>query len=150
MTYLICHHLKTNVIRKNVGKYVIKVRELGLRILELISEGLGLEPKYFANELSGWQVMSIHHYPPCPDPSLALGTRKHGDTGLVTILLQDHVPGLQVLKDGEWIGVEAIPDAFVINIGYQLQVYIFFCFHNHIYTLSPVNSVTQHSKSFHF
>ncbi|XP_057517649.1 protein DOWNY MILDEW RESISTANCE 6-like [Amaranthus tricolor] len=108
--------------RKNVGKYVIKVRELGLRILELISEGLGLEPKYFANELSGWQVMSIHHYPPCPDPSLALGTRKHGDTGLVTILLQDHVPGLQVLNDGEWIGVEAIPDAFVINIGYQLQM----------------------------
>ncbi|KMT10352.1 hypothetical protein BVRB_5g121020 [Beta vulgaris subsp. vulgaris] len=108
--------------REVVGDYVMKVREVGSRILELICEGLGLEPGYFAGELSQLQIMSVHHYPPCPDPSLTLGTRKHCDTGLITILLQGDIPGLQVLKDGQWIGVEAIPDALVINVGYQLQI----------------------------
>lgn len=111
--------------REVVGDYVMKVREVGSRILELICEGLGLEPGYFAGELSQLQIMSVHHYPPCPDPSLTLGTRKHCDTGLITILLQGDIPGLQVLKDGQWIGVEAIPDALVINVGYQLQVHIY-------------------------
>lgn len=105
-----------------MGEYVREVGKLGSGILELICEGLGLEPGYFANKLSEQQVMAVHHYPPCPDPSLTMGTRKHSDPGLITLLLQGNVPGLQVLKDGKWIGVEAIPHAFVINIGTQLQV----------------------------
>ncbi|CAO2826586.1 unnamed protein product [Amaranthus hypochondriacus] len=68
------------------------------------------------------QSMFVHHYPPCPDPSLTLGTRKHGDTSLITILLQDNVPGLQVLKDDQWIGIQPISNAFVVNFGYQLQI----------------------------
>lgn len=90
-------------------------------ILELISEGLGLETSYFKNELSEATVLSINYYPPCPDPSLTLGIPKHCDPNIITILNQD-VGGLQVFKDGEWIGVEPIPNAFVINIGYALQV----------------------------
>ncbi|XP_021770196.1 flavanone 3-dioxygenase 2-like [Chenopodium quinoa] len=108
--------------RKVVGEYVREVGKLGSGLLELISEGLGLEPGYFANELSENHVMAVHHYPPCPDPSLTLGTRRHSDPGLITFVLQGDVPGLQVLKDGKWIGVEAIPHAFVVNIGYQLQI----------------------------
>ncbi|KAJ8440803.1 hypothetical protein Cgig2_000691 [Carnegiea gigantea] len=105
-----------------VGQYTVKVRELGSRILELICEGLGLERGFFAKELSQGQVLAVHHYPPCPDPSLTLGTRKHYDPGVITILLQGDVSGLQVLRNGEWIGIEAIPDAFVVNVGQQLQI----------------------------
>ncbi|KMT10354.1 hypothetical protein BVRB_5g121030 isoform B [Beta vulgaris subsp. vulgaris] len=108
--------------RDVVGDYVMKVREVGSSILELICEGLGLESGHFVGEISQQQVMAVHHYPPCPDPSLTLGTRKHCDPGLITILLQGDIPGLQVLKDGQWIGVEAIPDALVMNIGNQLQI----------------------------
>jgi len=96
---------------------------LASRILSLISEGLGLESGYFENDLTGSVLFSINHYPPCPEPSLALGITKHSDPNLITILLQDHVYGLQVFKDGNWIAVEPIPNAFVINIGYQLQVH---------------------------
>uniref|UniRef100_A0A7C9AMP4 6-beta-hydroxyhyoscyamine epoxidase n=1 Tax=Opuntia streptacantha TaxID=393608 RepID=A0A7C9AMP4_OPUST len=113
---------KPSRYREVVGEYTVKVRELGSRILELICEGLGLEQGFFAKELSQGQVMAVHHYPPCPDPSLTLGTRQHYDPGLITILLQGNVSGLQVLRNGEWIGVEAIPDAFVVNIGQQLQI----------------------------
>lgn len=100
--------------------------------MKLIAEGLGLEPEYFTNEMRRAQSMFVHHYPPCPDPSLTLGTRKHGDTSLITILLQDNVPGLQVLKDDQWIGIQPISNAFVVNFGYQLQV------HNNFYFPKPI------------
>ncbi|KAK2401551.1 protein DOWNY MILDEW RESISTANCE [Trifolium repens] len=68
------------------------------------------------------QLHTVNHYPPCSEPSLTLGITKHSDPYLITILLQDDVSGLQVFKDGEWIAVEALPHAFVINVGYQLQI----------------------------
>lgn len=105
-----------------VGAYAIEAKKLGSIILELIAEGLGLESDYFRNQLSESLLLSINHYPPCPDPSLTLGLPKHNDPNLITILLQGNVSGLQVFKNGEWIGVEPHPNAFVINIGYTLQV----------------------------
>lgn len=105
-----------------IGTYSTEARKLGSSILELIAEGLGLESEYFNNQLSENLFMAINHYPPCPDPSLTLGLVKHCDHNLLTILLQGDVNGLQVLKDGEWIGVEPIPNALVINIGFALEV----------------------------
>ncbi|XP_027123007.1 hyoscyamine 6-dioxygenase-like [Coffea arabica] len=66
-------------------------------------------------------TMMIHNYPPCPHPTSALGIRGHYDTVVLTLLQQD-VYGLQILKDGQWIGVEPLPNAFVVNIGFSLEV----------------------------
>ncbi|KAA8543360.1 hypothetical protein F0562_021145 [Nyssa sinensis] len=107
--------------RDIVGTYLVEVKKLSLRILELICEGLRLEPGYF-KEQSEVQLLSSNHYPPCPDPSLTLGILRHIDPSLITIVYQGDVSGLQVFKDGQWIGVEAIPNAFVVNIGNQLQI----------------------------
>ncbi|KAK9704849.1 hypothetical protein RND81_07G015000 [Saponaria officinalis] len=108
--------------RDIVGDFTTEANNLGLRILELICEGLGLEGGYFGKEMSRDQLLVVHHYPPCPNPSLTLGTRSHKDPGLITILLQGNISGLQVLKDGEWIGIKAVPDAFVVNVGCVLQL----------------------------
>ncbi|XP_020231529.1 protein DOWNY MILDEW RESISTANCE 6-like [Cajanus cajan] len=108
--------------RECVGASSVEVKKLASRILSLISEGLGLECGYFENDLAGSVTLSINHYPPCPDPSLTLGIVKHSDPNLITILLQDDVCGLQVFKDGKWIAVQPIPNAFVVNIGHQLQI----------------------------
>ncbi|KAJ6677451.1 PROTEIN DOWNY MILDEW RESISTANCE 6 [Salix viminalis] len=68
------------------------------------------------------QHMAVNFYPPCPEPELTYGLPAHTDPNALTILLQDlMVPGLQVLKDGKWVAVDPHPDAFVINIGDQLQ-----------------------------
>ncbi|KAI7741569.1 hypothetical protein M8C21_011803 [Ambrosia artemisiifolia] len=91
-------------------------------MLELIREGMGLEPGYFGEELTGDQFLTINHYPRCPDPSLTLGVPKHADPNLITLLLQGIINGLQVFKDGQWFGVEPLPHAFVVNIGHQLQI----------------------------
>ncbi|XVF21600.1 hypothetical protein REPUB_Repub12eG0103800 [Reevesia pubescens] len=108
--------------REVMATYSIEAKKLGLRILELVSEGLGLESGYFANKLSEAMSIIVNHYPPCPDPSLTLGISKHCDPNLLTILHQGDISGLQVFKDGEWIGVEPFHNAIVVNIGNQLQI----------------------------
>ncbi|KAJ4726866.1 Hyoscyamine 6-dioxygenase [Melia azedarach] len=112
---------KPDRYREVVGAYTIEVKKLGSVILELISEGLGLDSGYFRGKLSEGILLSVNYYPPCPDPSLTLGIAKHCDPNIITILLQD-VSGLQIFKDGEWIAVEPLPNSFVINFGYALQI----------------------------
>ncbi|KAK4732052.1 hypothetical protein R3W88_025040 [Solanum pinnatisectum] len=68
-------------------------------------QGLGIESGYF-DEQREVQLLSANNYPACPDPSLTLG----------------NVSGLQVLVDGKWVCVEAVPNAFVVNIGNQLEI----------------------------
>ncbi|GMP99446.1 hypothetical protein CsSME_00046915 [Camellia sinensis var. sinensis] len=125
-----CHPLEDHIetwpekparYREVVGTYSVEVRKLGLRILDLICEGLGVDVGYFAGDLSKFQGMIVNHYPPCPNPSLVLGVRGHYDTNLLTLLQQDEY-GLQILKDGQWFGVKHVPNAFVINIGSQLEI----------------------------
>ncbi|WCJ38369.1 2-oxoglutarate (2OG) and Fe(II)-dependent oxygenase superfamily protein [Euphorbia peplus] len=108
--------------REVVGRYTQEVTKLGSMILEMICEGLGLENGYFDGETCENTFFSANYYPKCPEPSLTYGATTRCDPGLITILLQDHVGGLQFLKDGEWIGIGPLPNSFVINIGYQLQI----------------------------
>lgn len=102
----------------------MEVRQLGLKLEEMISESLGLEKNWLKNALGEQeQHMSMNYYPECPQPELTYGIPPHTDPMALTILLQDlHVSGLQVLKDGKWIAVKPEPNAFVINLGDQLQV----------------------------
>lgn len=96
--------------------------KLSLWLLDLICEGLGFEARYFEDhELIQVELMYINHYPPCPDPSLTLGLPKHSDPNLITLLLQGKVSGLQILRDGQWLGVEPNTNAFVVNVGHTLQ-----------------------------
>ncbi|KAL8055183.1 hypothetical protein ABFX02_04G040800 [Erythranthe guttata] len=107
--------------RDVVGAYIKEIRRLSLVILELISEGLGLEEGYLGG-ISQVQFLTASNYPVCPDPTLTLGLLNHFDHSLITILYQGNVEGLQFLKDGKWIGVEAIPNAFLVNIGTQIEI----------------------------
>ncbi|CAN6688852.1 unnamed protein product [Malus baccata var. baccata] len=103
--------------RDLVGTCSAQVRKVAMEVSELISEGLGLGTTYFRDELCHNVTLSVNHYPPCLDPSLTLGVPKHCDPNLITILLQeDHVNGLQVFKDGEWISVEPISGTSVDSI----------------------------------
>lgn len=94
-----------------------------LKLLEAISESLGLEKGYMDKALSKQaQHMAINYYPPCPQPELTYGLPGHKDPNALTVLLQDQVPGLQVLFGGKWVTVKPIPGTFVVNIGDQIQV----------------------------
>jgi isopenicillin N synthase-like dioxygenase len=66
----------------------------------------------------------FNYYPACPRPDLVLGIRPHSDICVLTLLLMDeHVAGLQVLRDGTWYGVPAARNrALLINVGVSLEV----------------------------
>ncbi|XP_021817929.1 1-aminocyclopropane-1-carboxylate oxidase homolog 1-like [Prunus avium] len=111
------------VCRDILVEYSKQVMKLGKLLFELLSEALGLKPSHL-NDMDcslGLQVLG-HYYPPCPQPELTLGASKHADNDFITVLLQDHIGGLQVLHQNKWIDVLPVPGALVVNIGDLLQL----------------------------
>jgi isopenicillin N synthase-like dioxygenase len=112
--------------REVCQEYAREVEKLAFRLLELVSISLGLPGDRltgFFNEQTSF--LRFNHYPPCPNPELALGVGRHKDGGALTVLAQDSVGGLQVSRrsDGQWIPVKPISDALIINMGNCIQVW---------------------------
>jgi isopenicillin N synthase-like dioxygenase len=109
-----------------VDKYGKSVFELFTLLMELISVGMALEPDAIAKQASINRGAAIRTdfncYPPCPQPDLVLGSAPHADRSILTVLQQNEVSGLEVFKDGEWFRVAPMKNAFVINLGDQMQV----------------------------
>ncbi|GLJ35472.1 hypothetical protein SUGI_0713420 [Cryptomeria japonica] len=105
--------------REVVQKYSEEMMNLACKILEIVSESLGLEADAVKkNCLEMDQKIVINFYPKCPQPDMTLGVKRHTDPGTITLLLQDQVGGLQVTKDGHnWITVEPVEGAIVVNLG---------------------------------
>lgn len=105
--------------------YAEKLRNLSCKMFELLSEGLGLEKDAIGKSLGDInQHLVVNHYPKCPQPDLAIGLKRHTDPSSITLLLQDHVGGLQATKDGgkTWITVRPIKNALVLNLGDHIYV----------------------------
>ncbi|KAH6763760.1 flavanone 3-hydroxylase [Perilla frutescens var. frutescens] len=96
------------------------VMELGCKLLEILSEAMGLERDGLSKACVEMdQKIVVNFYPKCPQPDLTLGLKRHTDPGLITLLLQDQVGGLQATRDAgnTWITVQPIQGAFVVNLG---------------------------------
>lgn len=102
-------------------------------LLKGISESLGLEATDFDTALdvesAGLQIFIANLYPPCPQPELAMGMPPHSDHGLLTLLMQNGISGLQVQHKGKWVNVNAAPYSFLVNTGDHLEVNIPIQFH---------------------
>ena len=49
------------------------------------------------------------------------GAGAHTDYGMLTLLMTDEQPGLQIWSDGEFIDVPPKPGTFIVNLGDMLE-----------------------------
>ncbi|XP_024028776.1 1-aminocyclopropane-1-carboxylate oxidase homolog 4 [Morus notabilis] len=111
------------VCREALVEWDGEVIRLGAVVMELLEEGLGLRAgRYRELTCLEGRIMVGHYYPRCPQPDLTVGLASHADPGVLTVLLQDHMGGLQVKTGGQWVDVKPVPGAIVINVGDLLQI----------------------------
>ncbi|KAL6137138.1 hypothetical protein ACLB2K_062433 [Fragaria x ananassa] len=110
--------------RRVVAEYSDQIAALARELLGLISESLGLKTQRLEEAVGEfYQNITISYYPPCPQPELTLGLQAHSDFGAITLLVQDEVGGLEVLKDNEWVPVTPLGcDAIVVLLADQTEI----------------------------
>lgn len=116
------------------GKHLHEVVE---KLLRCLSVGAGLAaPEDLRTAVGGDELvynLKINYYPPCPRPDLVLGVPAHTDLSALTILVPNQINGLQVFRDQHWYDVAYIPNALIIHIGDQIEVFFFRIFIIYIY-----------------
>ncbi|KAL0335899.1 UNVERIFIED_CONTAM: Anthocyanin synthase [Sesamum radiatum] len=135
-------HFSSNY-RKVVAEYSEQMSGLAEKLLGLISESLGLPSSCIKDTVGEfYQNITVSYYPPCPQPELTLGLQSHSDMGAITLLIQDDVGGLEVLKDGEWIFVNPLRDAIFVILADQTEIIT-----NGKYTSAPHRAITNAKSS---
>lgn len=104
---------------------------LSVRLSVLIAQALALsvQPVLSLGD-NHTSFTRLNHYPvgdplahSAAPPAGPLGISRHTDAGVLTVLLQDAVSGLQMQHQGKWIDVPAKSHTLTINLGDMFQVW---------------------------
>jgi isopenicillin N synthase-like dioxygenase len=101
-----------------------ELEETGKHMLRAIALYLGLDEFFFDDKIkNGNSILRPIHYPPIThEPESAVRAAEHEDINLITLLMGASAEGLEVLnKQGEWVGISALPEQLVVNVGDMLQ-----------------------------
>lgn len=113
-------------LREQTEKYIGSMTVLGKHLLGMLALSLDLPEDYFASGLHHPMLTTrLLHYPPQSGvgDGNQIGAGAHTDWGMLTMLLQDDVGGLEVRNaDGDWVQAPYIPGTFVINLGDMVPV----------------------------
>ncbi|XP_039009104.1 protein SRG1-like [Hibiscus syriacus] len=112
-------------LRNTLESYILEVQSLGKKLLLLMAEALKMEEREMTECFEdGMQSLRMTYYPPCPQPELVMGITPHSDCSLITILHQlNGVDGLHIYKDGVWFPISFLPNALVVNVGDNLEIF---------------------------
>jgi isopenicillin N synthase-like dioxygenase len=106
--------------------YFNEMRKLGERMLRLAALAVGMPEEHFLQFNKKPMVqMRLFHYAQQPvlgEEEGLHGAAPHTDYGLLTLLAQDPIGGLELqTRQGEWVKAPYIEGAFVVNIGDMFQ-----------------------------
>jgi isopenicillin N synthase-like dioxygenase len=109
--------------REALLSYIEEVTEVGQLLLRGIAVGLGMAPVYFRNRYTRdpTVLFQIFNYPPSAATDEDFGVGEHTDYGLLTLLLQDEVGGLEISHQGRWLPAPPVPDSLVCDVGDMLE-----------------------------
>jgi isopenicillin N synthase-like dioxygenase len=111
--------------RQPVSEYLNAMNELASTLLGGIAVGVGLDKGFFADLMQQpILIQRMVHYPPQSGPifEASIGNGAHTDYGLLTILTQGTVGGLQVRsRQGQWIEAPPRYGCLIVNIGVLMQ-----------------------------
>lgn len=111
--------------RSTMEAYYEQMAAIAYRVVELIALALDLPKDHFQDDFSfPLDALRLLHYAAedsHPDEGVfACGA--HSDYGMITLLLTDDHPGLQILsKDNHWIDAPPRPGALIVNLGDMLE-----------------------------
>ncbi|KAL0903928.1 hypothetical protein M5K25_025991 [Dendrobium thyrsiflorum] len=117
--------------RSALSDYISTIKNLSCELLELMAEGLGLQPRNILSKLlmdeESDLMLRLNHYPPCPSSQQrnisVTGFGEHTDPQVISILRSNNTSGLQIsLRDGRWVPVPPDQNSFFVNVGDSLQV----------------------------
>ena len=106
--------------KDTVALYYSAIFDLGIELITLLSEQLGVDPKELTQHINypTSQLRMLRYVEnDLPASDEVVGIDAHSDFECFTILLQGG-PGLQVMNtDDYWIEAPPIPGCFIVNIG---------------------------------
>nr|UXG53457.1 GA2ox8 [Liriodendron chinense] len=102
------------------GRHMVRVAR---QLFEALATNLAFDPMQKVSYLSDSDgLLRVYRYPCCPvTTGEVFGMDAHTDSSVLSILNQDEVGGLQVLRDLKWVDVRPIPGTLVVNLGDMMQ-----------------------------
>lgn len=104
-------------------EFAAAMLKLARLLAGILAENLGNQKTVFEDICEeSTCFLRLNRYPACPISPEIFGLVPHTDSDFLTILCQDEVGGLQLMKDSQWVSAKPIKDALVVNIGDLFQV----------------------------
>jgi len=112
--------------KKIMQEYFSSCCDIGFRLQRLIALSLDLDEKFFDPHFTNYPLTALrllHYSSEESKPELGVfACGAHSDYGMLTLLLTDANPGLQIRTlEGNWIPIPPREGAFIVNLGDMLE-----------------------------
>lgn len=111
--------------RVKISAFQTKARQLSIELLKHFLTALEqptdaldilIDPAHPA------ELLKLLHYPASADPEHRQGVGAHKDSGIITLLTQDPIGGLQVYSQNSWKDIPYVEGALIVIIGEVLEL----------------------------
>ncbi|PIN07406.1 Iron/ascorbate family oxidoreductase [Handroanthus impetiginosus] len=113
-------------LRDVLMEYASAMQKLAKTLARVLIMNLGQKVEDFQGKIccdESTCFVRLNRYPSCSLSQEIYGFVPHTDSDFLTILHQDQVGGLQLMKDSKWVAVKPNKDALIVNIGDLFQAW---------------------------